>query len=87
MADSDSVHNESNEVTEQSFEQVVQELEAIIKRMSSGDQSLETSITEFERGVRLVRECQKILKDAEQRVEVLTNAKDGQPEIQAFEPT
>ncbi len=87
MADSDSVHNESNEVTEQSFEQVVQELEAIIKRMSSGDQSLETSITEFERGVRLVRECQKMLKDAEQRVEVLTNAKDGQLEIQAFEPT
>ena len=86
MAAPDTTQIESQQITQQTFEEAVQELEAIIQRMSGGEQTLETSITEFERGVKIVRACQKMLKDAEQRVELLTNTSDGELEPQEFKP-
>ncbi len=67
-----------------SFEESIQELENIIQRMSSGDQPLEKSISEFERGIQITRECQKMLKEAEQRVELLTKSIDGESDVQPF---
>lgn len=84
MAATDTTQTASEPVTQQSFEDAVQELEAIIQRMSDGNQSLETSIAEFERGVGIVRACQKMLKDAEQRVELLTKSDTGELEPQPF---
>lgn len=84
MTTPETARSEPEETTKQSFEEAVQELEQIVQRMSGGDQSLETSITEFERGVKIVRECQKMLKDAEQRVELLTQTSDGELEPQQF---
>lgn len=47
------------------------ELESIVEQLESGDLPLDRSLKEFERGVRLSRECQGALKDAEQRVQIL----------------
>ena len=47
------------------------ELETIVEHLESGELPLDKSLQEFERGVRLSRECQGALKDAEQRVQVL----------------
>ncbi len=47
------------------------ELESIVEQLESGDLPLDKSLKEFERGVRLSRECQGALKDAEQRVQIL----------------
>lgn len=47
------------------------ELEAIVEQLESGELPLEKSLKEFERGVRLSRECQGALKEAEQRVQIL----------------
>ncbi len=47
------------------------ELETIVEQLESGELPLDKSLQEFERGVRLSRECQGALKDAEQRVQVL----------------
>ena len=65
------------QITAQSFEESLQELDAIVKRMSGGDQSLEKSLQEFERGVKLVRDCQQALKNAELRVERLTQLNEN----------
>ena len=46
-------------------------LETIVEQLESGELPLDSSLKEFERGVRLSRECQGALKDAEQRVQVL----------------
>lgn len=46
-------------------------LEAIVEQLESGDLPLDKSLLEFERGVRLSRECQGALKAAEQHVQVL----------------
>jgi len=53
------------------LEKGLAELEAIVEQLESGELPLEKSLKEFERGVRLSRECQGALKDAEQRVKVL----------------
>ncbi len=54
------------------FEAALAELEKLVEKMESGEQSLEESLKSFQRGIELTRACQKGLKDAEQRVEKLT---------------
>ncbi len=85
MSNTESADHQPETAKELSFEDAVQELEAIIQRMSGGTQSLENSIAEFERGIKIVRECQKMLSDAEQRVESLIKAADGQVQTKSFD--
>ena len=66
------------------FEQSLKELESLVEKMEQGDLSLEDSLSHFERGVQLSRACQKALKEAEQKVEILMQ-KNGQDEITAFD--
>ncbi|OGI66054.1 MAG: exodeoxyribonuclease VII small subunit [Candidatus Muproteobacteria bacterium RBG_16_60_9] len=53
------------------FEAALLELQSIVEKMESGEQTLEQALAAFQRGVELTRSCQKGLKDAEQRVEKL----------------
>ena len=55
----------------QNFEQALGELEALVAAMESGDMTLEESLQAFETGIRLTRECQQTLKQAEQKVQLL----------------
>lgn len=54
------------------FEQAIAQLEEIIERIESGQVGLEKSISEYERGVGLIRRCREVLERAEQRVEELS---------------
>lgn len=54
------------------FEQQLENLEGLVAALESGDLSLEESMKSFEDGIKVARECQKALKEAEQKVEVLT---------------
>lgn len=47
------------------------ELEALVARMEDGELPLEESISAYQRGAELLRHCEKILADAEQRIKVL----------------
>ncbi len=51
------------------FEVALKELEAIVERMEQGEQTLENSLKDFERGMELSKQCQENLKKAELRVE------------------
>lgn len=53
------------------FEAALAELEKIVEKMESGEQSLEEALKSFQRGIELTRLCQQGLKDAEQRVDKL----------------
>jgi exodeoxyribonuclease VII small subunit len=55
------------------FEKSVEQLDAIVERMESGELSLDESLKLFEKGVKLTRECQKTLSDAEAKIEKLMN--------------
>jgi exodeoxyribonuclease VII small subunit len=51
---------------------VFSELEEHVRRLDGGDLELEESLTTFESGVKLIRECSELLDDAEQRITELT---------------
>ena len=59
------------------FEQAQAKLEEIVSRMERGDQDLEASLTDFEAGVALMKHCQMLLKNAEQKVEILVRENEG----------
>lgn len=60
------------------FEDAMQELESVVKQLESGEQTLDQSLQEFERGVALARFCQQALDDANQKVQILLQAADGE---------
>ena len=53
------------------FEAALTELEAIVKKLEENDQTLESSLALYERGVQLSRFCHTRLEEAERRIEVL----------------
>ena len=59
------------------FEASLRQLEQIVEQLEAGDLPLERSLELFEQGVRLSRDCQKRLDEAERRVEILLKAEDG----------
>lgn len=71
-----------------SFEASLEALEQIVRQLESGDLPLEKSLELFEQGIRLSRECQDRLSQAERRIEILLRNNQGQPVVSAFsEPT
>ena len=55
------------------FEVALEKLEELVSSMEDGKLSLEESLQAFEKGIKLTRECQNALKNAEQKVQVLLN--------------
>jgi len=70
---------------ENSFESSLDELEQIVRQLEAGDLPLDRSLELFEQGVRLSRECQKRLDEAERRVEILVRGNDGAYKPAPFE--
>jgi exodeoxyribonuclease VII small subunit len=78
------------------LEKALTELEKIVSDLEAGDMPLEKSLKEFERGVRLSRECQSALREAEKKVQVLmgnelkdfagTDQADDEPEEEDEDP-
>lgn len=58
-------------VTELTFEQALDELDALVRRMEAGDLSLDESIAAYRRGAELARYCQGKLAAAEQEIKKL----------------
>jgi exodeoxyribonuclease VII small subunit len=67
------------EIAEMSFEAALDELEKIVQQLESGRAPLQESIAIYERGEALKSHCEKLLKQAEARIEKITLAKDGTP--------
>lgn len=65
------------EAQHQNFESSLAALEKIVRELERGELPLEKSLELFERGVRLSRECQERLQEAERRIEVLLQRDGG----------
>ena len=59
------------------FEEAILKLENEVKKLESGNMSLDDSIASFEEAVKLVRLCNQKLESAERRVRLLTEGRDG----------
>lgn len=67
------------DIHELSFERALKELETIVSRLERGDVELEESIAIHERGEALRDHCDRLLKQAEAKVEKLMIDAEGRP--------
>ena len=72
--------------SDQTFESALARLESIVKQMDSPTLPLTELIADYEEGVKLVKVCQAKLKDAEQKIEIITRRAQADPELAAFDP-
>ena len=75
----------NNEEQSRTFEASLEALEQIVHQLESGDLPLEKSLELFEHGIRLSRECQERLNQAERRIEVLLRDNQGRTVVAAFD--
>jgi len=66
------------------FEASLEALERIVRQLEDGDLPLEKSLELFEQGIRLSRECQERLSQAERRIEILLRDNQGRPVASPF---
>lgn len=66
------------------FEKALARLETIVTELERGELPLDESLKIFEEGIKLSKSCLKVLDDAERKVEILVQDKDGKKRIQAF---
>jgi exodeoxyribonuclease VII small subunit len=67
------------DIKDMTFERALKELEGIVGRLERGDVELEESIAIYERGEALRDHCDRLLKQAEAKVEKLTLGPSGEP--------
>lgn len=63
---------------EKTFEESLNELEKIAQDIERGGLSLEEAISEFEKGIKLSKECTEILDKAEKRINILIQNENGE---------
>jgi exodeoxyribonuclease VII small subunit len=66
-----------NDVGKLTFEQAVKELTGIVGKIEQGDITLSDSLQQYEKGMALIKQCRKILQDAENRIEKIASEQDG----------
>ncbi len=60
------------------FEQIMAELTRVVEELEQGGPDLDRALSLFEQGVKLTKECQKILDQAEQKVTRLVQSEEGE---------
>ncbi len=68
-----------------SFEENMRRLEQIVRAMERGDVALEESLKLFQEGTELVRNCGKLLDDAQLQVKKILTDGNGNPVEEDFE--
>ena len=71
----DEIKNDTSKLT---FEQAVKELTGIVGKIEQGEITLGDSLQQYEKGMALIKQCRKILQDAEKRIEKIASEQDGE---------
>lgn len=66
------------------FEKSMTKLEQIVAKLEKGDLSLDEMLASFEEGIKLSKDCAKMLDEAEKRVNILLKTADGELTKQEF---
>ena len=69
--------------TKKTFEENLQDLEAIVTKVETGDVALEDAIAEFQKGMALSKDLQKTLEDAEKTLVKVMQADGTETEMDA----
>ncbi|MDE3038231.1 MAG: exodeoxyribonuclease VII small subunit [Pseudomonadota bacterium] len=79
------VENTKSSVDGASFEQALQDLEAIVRKLESGQGDLEASINDYVRGTELKKYCEEKLASARLKVESIMKTQDGGLTLTSFD--
>ncbi len=66
------------------FEDALARLETIVAELEKGDLPLDDSLKIFEEGIKLSKTCLKMLDDAERKVQIMVQVKDGRKRLRAL---
>ena len=66
-----------------SFESQIENLEKIVAELENGELSLDESVSKFEEGIKISKECNKTLEEAEMKITILIN-NDGETKEEEF---
>ncbi len=61
-----------------SFEEKMKKLEEIAAELEKGDLDLDSSVSKFEEGMRISKECNEMLEKAEKKITMLIKAENGE---------
>ncbi|MBA3769489.1 MAG: exodeoxyribonuclease VII small subunit [Blastocatellia bacterium] len=70
---------------DKTFEECLDELEGIVKKLESGEMALEESLDLFERGVAITKDCRNRLKTAERRIEIAREDAEGRLTVEPLD--
>ena len=62
------------------FEENMEELEKVVAELEKGDLNLDDSVSRFEQGIKISKECSKILEEAEKKITILVKKDDEMKE-------
>lgn len=66
--------------SEKNFEELITELEDITNKLEKDNLTLDDSVQLFEKGMKISKECNEKLENAEKRITMLINAETGEEE-------
>ena len=69
-----------------SFEQEMEELEKIVAELETGKLNLDDSVAKFEEGVKISKECNEMLENAEKKITMLIKGENGELAEENFVP-
>ena len=72
----------SDESLELGFEEALEQLEATVAELESGQLPLEQALEKFEVAIRLQKRCVELLAQAETKIEELTETPEGEPDVE-----
>jgi exodeoxyribonuclease VII small subunit len=67
------------------FEDALKELEDIVERLEKGDLSLNKTLSEYENGIKLYKQCVALLENAEKKIQILVKDENGVLRTKDFE--
>lgn len=67
------------------FEQLIEKLEDEVKKLESGNISLDDALLSFEKAIGLVKQCNERLETAQRRVKILVESADGEVSDRLFD--
>ena len=68
-------------MAEQKFEAKMARLDEIVRKMESGEGDLDEMLSLYEEGVKLSKDLNKLLDDAQQKVTILSKGESGIEEV------
>lgn len=71
-------------MSKENFEDSMKKLEEIVTELENGNLNLDESVTKFEEGMKIAKQCNKKLEDAEKKITILLE-RDGEVEEKNFE--